>query len=109
MYTGERRRGDQLIREGNLAILSHKLEHRALRLFVADGVIKGTQAKNHLYIGEFQTDDTQPYIVEDAPDELGELRTVFVFRLLPVGQTLHRPQDESNIGDASATGSAEFV
>ncbi|MCU1612633.1 MAG: hypothetical protein JWO98_173 [Frankiales bacterium] len=109
MYTGEGQRGDQLMREGNLAILTHKRQQNALRLFVADGVVPGAGAKNHLYVGEFEVDPAQPYVVEDAPDVDGEPRTVFVFRLLPVGSTLERTEDRSDIGDAASSGSAELV
>ncbi|MGY1640050.1 hypothetical protein ACI782_02820 [Geodermatophilus sp. SYSU D00703] len=108
LFTGEGRRGDQLIRVGNLAVVSHKLEQRALRLFLADGLIPGTQAVNQLYIGEFQIDDADPFVIVDAPDEEGELRSVFVFRLGPVGPTLRRPQDVSQAGDPSS-GVAELV
>jgi hypothetical protein len=94
MHVGQGRRGDQVIRKGNLAILAHKLERNALRLFVADGLIPGTGAKNQLYIGQFEVDHAEPYVVERAADEAGEVRRVFVFRLRPVGPTLHRPQDD---------------
>lgn len=109
MYTGEGQLGDQLMTDGNLAVLTHKLHRNALRLFVADGVVAGTGTKNHFYVGEFELDEKKPYVIEDALDKKKEPRTVFVFRLLPMGQTLHRPEDESDLGDAPASRSAQLV
>ncbi|MGY2127473.1 hypothetical protein [Blastococcus sp. SYSU DS0617] len=109
LYTGEGPRGDQLMRDGNRALLEHKAKGRAVRLFVADGLVPGTGTKNHLYIGEFELDASLPYTVEDDLDQDGELRTVFVFRLLPVGSTIHRPEDTSTTGIDTASGGAALV
>lgn len=108
LYTGEGPFGDQLMRHGDKALLDHKKDGKAVRLFVADGVVTG-QTKNHIYVGNFELDDAQPYTVEDAPDRGGELRTVFVFRLMPVGTTLHRPEDDSATEEALSAGSAALV
>lgn len=71
LYTGEGRRGDQLMRQGNKAILEHAASGRALRLFVADGMVAGTWKKNHRYLGEFEVDQAQPYLVERHRTSLG--------------------------------------
>lgn len=109
LYTGEGRIGPQLMREGNRAIAEHKSADRALRVFVADGVIAGTASKDHLYLGEFSVDDVLPFTTETAPDEAGDLRTVFVFRLRPVGPAAARDDDESATGDVTLTPMAELV
>jgi len=92
-YTGEGRRGSQRMESGNKAILRHHEDGRSLRLFVADGTLSGRSAKDHLYLGEFEVDDADPYLVERAPDSEQRLRDVFVFRLLPIGEVVHRVQD----------------
>ncbi|MEV4383917.1 restriction endonuclease [Streptosporangium sp. NPDC049644] len=99
LYTGEGRVGDQQMRDGNRAILEHHTKGRALRLFVADGLIPGTDQKNHRYVGKFEVDRERPYFLEEAPDQKEELRTVFVFRLHPLGEALHRSADRSCSGD----------
>jgi hypothetical protein len=77
-YTGEGQRGDQQLRAGNAALLNHRAEGRALRVFDgARGVVR--------YRGEFVVDDVEPYYVTDAPETGdGPLRQVIVFRLQPV-------------------------
>lgn len=74
-YTGEGQEGDQRLSRGNKAVLDRE---RALRLF--EGVAKGLVR----YVGEFRLDPDQPYYFADAPDLLGEMRGVIVFRLWPL-------------------------
>ncbi|MER5322883.1 restriction endonuclease [Streptosporangium roseum] len=99
LYTGEGRIGPQVMKRGNRAILHHRTQDRALRVFVADGMVPGTDQKNHRYIGEFEVDKDKPYFVEEAPDKEGNLRTVFVFRLRPIGEAFQRDSDLSGTGD----------
>ncbi|WP_156507309.1 hypothetical protein [Arthrobacter sp. OY3WO11] len=95
-YTGEGRRGPQTLKSGNGAILRHKEQGRALRLFVVDGEeVAETGGKNRVYIGEFSLDEEHPYSIEDAKDVEGVLRTVYVFHLKPVGDVLRRDEDLS--------------
>jgi hypothetical protein len=54
-------------------------------------------------------DPQEPYVPQPAPDDQQEQRTVFVFRLVPIGETLRRSKDTSRTGDADDTGSAESV
>jgi hypothetical protein len=64
--------------KGNAAILHHKGEHRALRLF------KGTGGLVE-YIGEFEVDGANPWYQGDAPETGGgPIRAVIVFRLRPI-------------------------
>jgi predicted RNA-binding protein with PUA-like domain len=59
-YTGEGQRGDQTMTKGNLAILRHRADGRALRVFRgATGTVQ--------YVGEFVLDELEPYTVEIAP------------------------------------------
>ena len=79
-YTGQGTNGDQRFTAANRAVLE-----RSAHVFeqVAKGVVQ--------YVGEFLTDPQQSYTRADAPDEAGELRTVPVFRLNPVGGDQVRP------------------
>jgi hypothetical protein len=80
-YTGEGQRGDQTLKSGNAAILRHREEGRALRLFTgARGIVT--------YKGQYEIDPNQPFYTTDAP-ESGEgsvrpVRSVIVFRLRKV-------------------------
>lgn len=98
LYTGEGQIGDQQPTKGNKAIIEHATTSRSLQLFVADGVVTGTQTKNQLYVGEFILDPDDPYARAEAPGNDGIPRTVFVFRLIPAGITLTRSQDKSSVG-----------
>ena len=93
-YTGEGRVGTQLMRLGNQAILGHRLDGRALRVFAANGIVAGTaKTKRQLYIGEFELDSQLPHFRDDAPDDNGDPRSVIVFRLRPVGETFVRSDE----------------
>jgi hypothetical protein len=77
-YTGEGQRGDQQMKSGNAAILNHRAEGRALRLFLgARGRVT--------YEGEFELAAEQPFYTTDAPETgNGPVRNVIVFRLRPL-------------------------
>ncbi|WP_369178054.1 restriction endonuclease [Streptomyces mutabilis] len=78
-YAGEGQVGDQKMTQGNLAILNHKKEGRALRLF--KGVASGTCE----YLGQFALPDERPWYRTDAPETNGgPIRSVIMFRLEPV-------------------------
>jgi hypothetical protein len=78
-YAGEGQRGDQTLDRGNEAILRHRDQGRALRMFWGS---KGTVE----YAGEFEVDADDPYYWVDAPEtDDGPLRQVIMFRLHPVG------------------------
>ncbi len=77
-YPGEGRRGDQEMKSGNAAILNHRREGRALRLFDgARGRVK--------YVGEFEPAEDRPFYTTDAPESgAGPVRSVIMFRLRPI-------------------------
>lgn len=77
-YTGEGTVGDQRMREGNKATRDHLASGRALRLFEKLG-------RQVTYIGEFSVPDESHILIDEAPDRNGDKRSVFVFRLKPVG------------------------
>jgi predicted RNA-binding protein with PUA-like domain len=81
-YTGEGQRGDQTMTKGNLAILNHRADGRALRVFQgATGAVQ--------YVGEFVLDELEPYTVETAPSTgNGPPRQVFRFHLLPIDRAI---------------------
>ncbi|MFD7103099.1 restriction endonuclease [Streptomyces celluloflavus] len=83
-YAGEGQRGDQRMTQGNLSILNHQQDGRALRLF------HGVGAATVEYIGEFTLAEEAPWYRTDAPDTDGELRSVIMFRLEPVDAMLHK-------------------
>ncbi len=109
LYTGEGREGDQPMSHGNRAILQHREQGRAIRLFIADGQVAGTGQRQQQYVGEFEIDQNEPFSLEDAPDENGEDRTVFVFRLRPVGKTARREEDNSTYSDVGVVASSSLV
>ncbi|WP_327108509.1 restriction endonuclease [Nonomuraea glycinis] len=81
-YMGEGQSGDQKMTQGNLAILNHRQDGRALRLFRI--VPQGVQ-----YIGRFELDQDRPYYITDAPNANdGFIRNVIMFRLRPVGDVI---------------------
>jgi hypothetical protein len=91
-YTGEGQHGDQEIKSGNAAILRHKREGRALRLF------KGVRGEVE-YLGEFETDEELPFYNTDAPEaDDGPVRSVIVFRLRPLMQKTI----QANVGEVVA-------
>jgi 5-methylcytosine-specific restriction protein A len=109
LYTGEGQRGDQLMTGGNSALRDHEQSGRAVRLFVADGMVEGTTEKIHIYVGQFRVDPNDQYRIAPAPDADGEERTVLVFRLLPIGAAHIRDEDVSGTGEAPSIGSAVLV
>jgi hypothetical protein len=74
-YTGRGQRGDQTLTSGNLAVLNHVQDGKALRVFQgASGVVQ--------YVGEFVLDDREPYDWRPAPSTGGgPLRQVIRFHL----------------------------
>ncbi|WP_371787430.1 restriction endonuclease [Streptomyces albidoflavus] len=98
-YAGEGQLGDQKMTQGNLAILNHQQDGRALRLFrgVSSGVCE--------YLGEFTLPDHRPWYRTDAPETNGgPIRSTIMFRLQPVtaqppvgAQLPHTPTDELDV------------
>lgn len=87
-YTGDGQEGDQSRDEGgNRALLRAADLSRAVRLFRSEGV-------NTTYLGEFALADP-PYYQADAPDRNGEMRSVLVFRLEPLGDVLREASDSA--------------
>ena len=74
-YFGEGQSGDQEITHGNRAILRHREDGRALRMFE----VQGTEAR---YLGEVEVDPGQPYFwaYTTQTDREGD-RNALVFRL----------------------------
>lgn len=110
LYTGDGQNDQEPTEGGNAAILSHRDRGNALRVFVADGTVAGTsRAKLHRYIGEFAVDDRHPYFIDEAPNRVGHVRKVLVFRLLPVGGFQRRTEEASDTGDAASHAECEVV
>lgn len=77
-YAGEGQTGDQKMVQGNLTVLRHAEEGRALRLF---RIVSVGQAK---YLGEFTLPDHEPWYDTDAPETNSDrIRKVIMFRLVP--------------------------
>lgn len=80
-YSGEGQVGDQRMVQGNLAILNHRVDGRALRLF------RAVQPQGMQYMGEFELDEKVPFYLTDAPETgNGPVRSVIMFRLRPRGE-----------------------
>ncbi|HTW40727.1 MAG TPA: hypothetical protein VMD79_00240 [Solirubrobacteraceae bacterium] len=99
-YTGEGQRGDQQMKSGNAAILHHRREGRALRLFLgARGRVT--------YEGEFELAAERPFYTTDAPETgNGPVRSVIVFRLQPRDT---RSKPSASQLDRVATPGVEYV
>lgn len=82
-YTGEGQTGDMTLSKGNLAILNHAREGRALHLFESLG-----HGKGHRYLDEFCC---ASYEWGEGLDKHGNKRRTIVFRLVPVSVNV---QDE---------------
>ncbi|GAA2368232.1 restriction endonuclease [Streptomyces sparsogenes] len=78
-YTGEGQHGDQEMTRGNSAILGHQERGRALHLF--ESVARSVVA----YVGQFALATDPAWYYRDAPDANGEIRSVIMFRLKPLG------------------------
>lgn len=83
-YTGAGASGDQQASHSNAPILTAARRGRTLRVFVAVGTVPGSQTKRHRYVGEFILDPDMGFERMPGMGEDGLLRTVLVFRLLPV-------------------------
>ncbi|MEU2231867.1 hypothetical protein [Streptomyces vietnamensis] len=98
-YTGAGTEGDQTFigrkGVGNRAILQHAEDGNALRLFMADGKVPGSGAKRQRYIGEFELDEEEPYVVRQALDVHHVMRKVIVFRLRPVRDNVQYSEDDA--------------
>ncbi len=82
------------MKSGNAAILKHKADGRALRVFRG---ARGTVT----YEGEFELDDAEPFQRTDAPETGdGPLREVFVFRLRP--KDVEPPEPTSKLTEVLA-------
>jgi hypothetical protein len=77
-YTGEGQIGDQVFTKGNAAVRDHVAQGRRLRMFQE---VKRSTVR---YLGEYRVDPDHDHYRESAPDRDGEIRSVIVFRLLPV-------------------------
>lgn len=90
-YTGQGPVGDQKWDAGNSAVRDHAQAGMALRVFVADGRVDGRDTTIHQYVGQFELDPDEPYVIENAPGrkdkdrgDPGAMRSVIVFRMRPV-------------------------
>jgi hypothetical protein len=80
-YTGAGQFGDQRMHDVNLALLRHRADGRAVRLFAGSG-------GNVRYEGELRIDNDEPYYETEAPETgAGPLRKVFVFKFRAVTAT----------------------
>lgn len=95
-YTGEGSDGDQQLKRGNYAIAMHKQVGKKLRLFITVGNVPNTETQLHCYVGEFEITDDPPYLTKLAPDRNDRPRTILVFRLRQVGETI------TDVGQPSA-------
>ncbi|MFD9792122.1 restriction endonuclease [Streptomyces sp. NPDC059070] len=86
-FAGAGMTGDQEMTRGNLALLRHKEQGRAVHLFHQLPTPPGHHGRFYRHLGRFEVDPSQPYHLVDAPDTYGDMRTVIVFRLRPVGAT----------------------
>lgn len=88
-YTGDGQEGDQSLRTGgNKSLMDAAGLGRSIRVFRSED----TQTT---YLGEFGLLDP-PYYRADAPDRNGEIRSVLVFRLAPLGNVVRDQVDDAD-------------
>ncbi|WP_190232783.1 restriction endonuclease [Streptomyces avicenniae] len=80
-YSGEGQTGDQVMKRGNRAVLTHAKSGRPLHLF---RTVKPTIVE---HVGEFVLTEVGPWREVDALDRNKELRKMIIFRLRPLGET----------------------
>ncbi|SDK68476.1 hypothetical protein SAMN05216298_1161 [Glycomyces sambucus] len=97
LYVGQGTSGDQELTKRNRSLLEHRQNGKALRLFIADGKIPGTDTGLHRYLGEYELDPVRPCFPDRAPDKDGVDRRVYVFRLRPVDQVEPPPFDHGPV------------
>lgn len=91
-YTGTGQVGDQGVRGLNGSVLYHRERgFDILRVFVAHDPARGEQ--RFRYLGEFELDAQQPYIITERKDRSGDRRNAVVFRLRPTGTVSANPID----------------
>ncbi|MFF2187876.1 hypothetical protein [Streptomyces sp. NPDC058155] len=105
-YTGAGRVGHQVFGGrngvGNSAVLEHVKKGRNLRLFVAVGKVPGpSAAKLHRYVGRFQLDSEEPFVVRQGIDLNKNDRKVIVFRLRPIGSVAHVDEDDIPVAETT--------
>ncbi|WJV48873.1 restriction endonuclease [Streptomyces flavofungini] len=87
-FTGAGMYGDQEMTRGNLALLRHVENGRALHVFhQLPKITEGVSLRTYRHLGRFEVDPEQPCYTADALDASGDMRAVIVFRLRPVGAT----------------------
>lgn len=88
-YTGDGQVGDQSLRTGgNKSLMDAEVLGRTIRVFRSEG-------RKTTYLGAFELTDP-PYYRADALDREGEVRSVLVFRLSPLGQVIKDPKDAAD-------------
>ncbi|CAL9328560.1 hypothetical protein SUDANB121_00033 [Nocardiopsis dassonvillei] len=101
-YAGEGQQGDQTMTQGNLAILNHREDKRALRL------MEGSRGEV-TYVGEFELAKDNPWYLDDAPmKDSDEIRSVIMFRLVPRGGNIEElpplpetPHDKNEVTEVN--------
>ena len=93
-YTGQGLNGDQRMRGPNLGLLRAAEENRPIHFFRRPDIgIKRVKGNPYTYIGKVMLGDPK-FEVRLAPGQDGRSRSVFVFRLIPVGHGHLNPRHE---------------
>ncbi|WP_157256263.1 HNH endonuclease [Pelomonas sp. Root1217] len=93
LYAGEGQVGDMQLARGNLAVVNHVQDGRALHVFESQG-----KGRDYVYRGEYLYTS---HLVRKGPDREGAQRDILVFRLMPVEQLL--PIEGSGVSESLAT------
>ena len=87
-YTGQGVEGNQKLTNSNLGLIKAHEMGRPIYFFKRPGLGEPRKKANpYTYIGEV-TLASPPYTKEIAPDKSGNLREVFVFKLIPLGAAM---------------------
>ncbi|WP_077193024.1 hypothetical protein [Streptomyces lydicus] len=104
LYTGAGTKGDQKPSGRNGSLLTAAEKDREIHLFVENGKVPGSGAKQQRYIGQMVVDLVKPYEVRRAPGKDQVIRDVLVFRFRPAPGTTPAWTDDDRLPDAPKTG-----
>ncbi|MER6322733.1 hypothetical protein [Streptomyces coelicoflavus] len=104
LYTGAGTKGDQKPSGRNGSLLTADEKNREVHLFVENGKVPGSGAKQQRYIGQMVVDLVKPYEVRRAPGKDKVMRNVLVFRFRPAPGTTPAWTEDDRLPDAPKTG-----
>jgi 5-methylcytosine-specific restriction enzyme A len=91
-YTGEGRQGPQSLTSGNLRLYECQIQKTPVHVF------QKVRDNHYVFLGLFQVID---HYKERQPDDLGEIRDVFIFEMAPIIDEKAKEKVSVNAGESS--------